>query len=72
MRLTVQEALRRLNHPNIVTIYELGEVDGTSYISMELVEGEAVRELLDLARAKPGQISYGSGGVGTASGTGCA
>ncbi len=35
-----------LNHPNIVTIYELGEVDGTSYIAMELVEGEAVRELL--------------------------
>jgi predicted ATPase/serine/threonine protein kinase len=35
-----------LNHPNIVTIYELGHVNGTRYISMELVVGETVRELL--------------------------
>src|SRR5271169_2287464 len=35
-----------LNHPNIVTIYELGHVNGTCYISMELVVGETVRELL--------------------------
>lgn len=35
-----------LNHPNIVTIYELGHVDGTRYIAMELVTGETVRELL--------------------------
>jgi predicted ATPase len=35
-----------LNHPNIVTIYELGEVNGTCYIAMELVTGETVRELL--------------------------
>ena len=35
-----------LNHPNIVTIYELGQVDGTPYIAMELVTGETVRELL--------------------------
>ena len=35
-----------LNHPNIVTIYELGHVDGTRYIAMELVSGETVRELL--------------------------
>src|ERR1700688_1992803 len=35
-----------LNHPNIVTIYELGQVNGTRYISMELVTGETVRELL--------------------------
>ena len=35
-----------LNHPNIVTIYELGR-DGTShYIAMELVEGKTLRELL--------------------------
>jgi predicted ATPase/serine/threonine protein kinase len=36
-----------LNHPNIVTIYELGQVDGTRYIAMELVNGETVRALLD-------------------------
>ncbi|MGB9106066.1 MAG: serine/threonine-protein kinase, partial [Terriglobales bacterium] len=35
-----------LNHPNIVTIYELGHVDGTHYIAMELVSGETVRALL--------------------------
>ena len=35
-----------LNHPNIVTIYELGQVDGTRYIAMELVDGETVRGLL--------------------------
>ncbi|MFZ1007273.1 MAG: protein kinase [Candidatus Sulfotelmatobacter sp.] len=36
-----------LNHPNIVTIYELGHVNGTRYISMELVIGQTVRELLE-------------------------
>src|ERR1017187_4377587 len=35
-----------LNHPNIVTIYELGQVSGTRYIAMELVTGKTLRELL--------------------------
>jgi predicted ATPase len=35
-----------LNHPNIVTIYELGQVDSTHYIAMELVEGKTLGELL--------------------------
>ena len=36
-----------LNHPNIVTIYELGHVDSTHYIAMELIEGRTLRNLLD-------------------------
>ena len=35
-----------LNHPNIVTIYELGCVENVHFIAMELVRGETVRELL--------------------------
>src|SRR5262249_31549524 len=35
-----------LNHPNIVTIFELGQVDSTYYIAMELVEGALLRDML--------------------------
>ena len=35
-----------LNHPNIVTIYEIGSDDSTIYIAMELLEGRTLRELL--------------------------
>ncbi len=34
-----------LNHPNIITVYEIGQSDGTSFIAMELVEGKTLREL---------------------------
>jgi predicted ATPase len=39
-------AASALNHPHIVTIYELGDDGGTHYIAMELVEGQTLRELL--------------------------
>ena len=35
-----------LNHPNIVTIYSVGEKDDFAYIAMELVGGRTLRELL--------------------------
>jgi predicted ATPase len=35
-----------LNHPNIVTIYELGKDGSTHYIAMELIEGKTLQELL--------------------------
>src|SRR5713226_8988911 len=36
-----------LNHPNIITIHELGQDGSTHYIAMEMVEGKTLRELLD-------------------------
>ena len=35
-----------LNHPNVVTIYEVGRSDDQHYIAMELVEGETLRQRL--------------------------
>jgi eukaryotic-like serine/threonine-protein kinase len=37
----------RLNHPNIVTIHDMGESDDASYIAMEFLEGHSLREVLD-------------------------
>src|ERR1700758_3352806 len=40
------KAASALNHPNIVTIYELGHLNGTHYIAMEMICGETLRALL--------------------------
>src|SRR5262245_2326339 len=40
------------NHPNILTIHEIGEVDGAHYIVTEFVEGETLRALIK--RGRPG------------------
>ena len=35
-----------LNHPNILTIYEIGETDNTHFIATEYIEGKTLRERL--------------------------
>jgi serine/threonine protein kinase/N-acetylneuraminic acid mutarotase len=40
------QAASALNHPNILTIHQLGDVDGQQFIATELVEGETLRQRL--------------------------
>jgi serine/threonine protein kinase len=40
------QAAAGLDHPNICTIYEVGEADGHSYIAMQYIEGETLAERL--------------------------
>src|SRR3954468_8332894 len=40
------QAAGSLQHPNVVTIYDFGEVNGHPYIAMEFVEGEDLESLL--------------------------
>jgi serine/threonine protein kinase len=44
----IQEAqtASALNHPNIITIHEIGETDGAQYIALEYIEGETLTERL--------------------------
>jgi serine/threonine protein kinase len=44
------QAAAAINHPNICTVYEIGEFDGSPYIAMELLEGETLKHRIT---AKP-------------------
>src|SRR6187399_2811481 len=38
------KAASALNHPNLITVYEIGEHEGAHYISTEFIEGKTLRE----------------------------
>src|SRR5277367_2435329 len=38
-------AVAALNHPNIVSVFDIGEADGISYIVTELIEGTSLRDV---------------------------
>jgi eukaryotic-like serine/threonine-protein kinase len=42
-----------LSHPNIVSIYDRGEAEGTYYIAMEVIEGRSLKELILTRGALP-------------------
>src|SRR5262249_34647594 len=39
-----------LNHPNIVTVYDIGSSEGTAWIAMERVHGQTLRERIERGR----------------------
>ena len=44
------QAAAALKHPNIAVIYEIDESDGTTFIAMELIEGEKLTDLMQRER----------------------
>ncbi|NRR31437.1 serine/threonine protein kinase [Oxalobacteraceae bacterium] len=45
------QAVARLNHPNIVTVYDFGEENGIAYLVMELIAGEELGSYFDDSQA---------------------
>ncbi len=39
-------AASALNHPNIISVYDIGEQDGLAYIVSELIDGESLRDII--------------------------
>ena len=48
-------ALAKLNHPNIVTVFEFGEIDGLFFLIMEYVDGANLRQMERAGQLKPAE-----------------
>jgi serine/threonine protein kinase/Tfp pilus assembly protein PilF len=59
-------AASALNHPNIITIYEIGHADSVHYIATEYIEGETLREVMAKRRLNAGEVLDFAIGVASA------
>src|SRR5437660_11197256 len=48
-------AVSALNHPNILTIYEIDEIDSAQFITTEFIEGETLRARMRIVPLKPSE-----------------
>src|SRR3954462_10734956 len=42
------ESAAGLHHPNVVAVFDRGDVDGTYYIAMQYLEGRSLKQLIDI------------------------
>ena len=47
------KAAGRLNHPNIVTIYDVGKTESVAYMAMEFLEGKELKDMIALGQVPP-------------------
>jgi eukaryotic-like serine/threonine-protein kinase len=51
------KAAGRLNHPNIVTIYDVGKTDQVAYMAMEFLEGQELKDLIASGALPPADVA---------------
>ena len=59
-------AASALNHPNIITIYEIGQVDDRHFIATEFIDGETLREHRTNTRITVGEVLNIAAQIGSA------
>src|SRR5215472_5506102 len=47
------KAAGRLNHPNIVTIYDVGKTEAVAYMAMEFLEGRELKDIIAAGETPP-------------------
>lgn len=55
-----------LNHPNILTVYDIGDTDKARYIATEYIEGETLRDRLKRGAMEPPEIADVAVQIGSA------
>ncbi|MFZ3323586.1 MAG: serine/threonine-protein kinase [Usitatibacter sp.] len=50
------KAAGRLNHPNIVTIYDVGKTDQVAYMAMEFLEGQELKDMIASGNIPPADV----------------